>query len=109
MNIDFSGIAGKLMDSGTAKGIVLSLALTALGFVGKAAVQEFKVNDAIESHTKAITALQTGQDTTHEKLEGISVTLTQLGGKLDVINQKIDDDRERRNWNERHINDRAHR
>lgn len=105
MNIDFSAIAGKLLDSGTIKGVVLSLAFTAFGFVAKEAVQEFKVKTAIEDHTKAIADLKTGQDTTHAQLEGIAVTLTQFGGKLDVLNQKIDDDRERRNWNERHINE----
>lgn len=108
MNIDFSGIAGKLLESGTVKGIILSLAFATVGFVAKTAVQEYTVKTAVEDHTKAIADLQTGQNVTHAQIEGISVTLTAIGGKLDVLNQKIDDDRERRNWNERHINGRSH-
>lgn len=105
--MNLSEIAGKLMESGTARGVVLSVALTTFGFVAKEAVQEYKVNTAIEDHTKAISDLQSGQDVTHKRLEDIVVILEGIKGKQDVLNQKIDDDRERRNWNERHINERA--
>jgi len=99
----FAAVA-KFMSGDAVKGVLLSATFAILGFVCKQAVSEFRVDSTLEWHGKAITELQSGQQATHQKLEDLAVTSARIDGKLDVLSQKIDDDRwERQNYQQRHL------
>jgi hypothetical protein len=87
MNIDFS----KLVPDKVA---VVLAAVSCLGGWGIHALSVFNLDQQkLDEHTAQIQHLQTGQRETHDKLNDIGITILKVDGKLDVLNQKIDDDR----------------
>lgn len=98
MSIAATALA-KFLESPSVKGAAVSFVVTAIGFVAHQYVRQNEVDTQLSWHSKAITDLRTGQDLTHNSLEAHSIILERIEGKLDVVNQKIDDDR---NYAERH-------
>jgi hypothetical protein len=88
-----------IVDSTASKGIMLSLMVTIGGFGLKQAAHQEDVDHTLAWHSKVIMQIQGTQVETAKGLQEHTVTLSRIDGKLDVINQKIDDDR---NYAQRH-------
>lgn len=50
----------------------------------------------LQNHDTQIKALFAGQKETHDALQSLNTTVVRVEGKIDVVNQKIDDDRNAR-------------
>jgi hypothetical protein len=87
------------VDSAASKSVLLSIVVALGGFGIRTAVHENDVDNTLAWHSKAVQELRTSQEQTAHSLNDHTVVLSQINGKLDVINQKIDDDR---NYAQRH-------
>jgi hypothetical protein len=87
------------VDSAASKSVLLSVVVALGGFGIKTAVHQSEVDNTIAWHTKALAEIHASQSEVAKGLEYHTVVLSQISGKLDVINQKIDDDR---NYAQRH-------
>lgn len=83
----------ELMDSGILKNILLSGAMAAVGFVSHQMVSSAKQEQILVQHDTQIQKLYEDKATTHKDMNDLTVTVTRVEGKIDVLNQKIDDDR----------------
>lgn len=75
------------------KGGLLSVAMAGAGFLFHVAVASDKQETKLEQHDAQIQRLVEGQVAAHKDLNDVAVTIARVEGKLDVLNQKIDDDR----------------
>lgn len=91
MNVGF--IFDKVLESGAIKSVALSVAIAGGGFLVKSAVHEYSVDNELAWHGKALTELKAGQAEQAAQSQAHTVALTKISGQLDVLNQKIDDDR----------------
>lgn len=92
-------VVGKFLESGTAKSLIISALVTTGGFVLKQQVHEAQSDQTLAWHTEAIRKIHDHEETAAQALVDHTVTLARIEGKLDTVNQKIDDDR---NYAERH-------
>lgn len=83
-----------LLDSKTLRTGVISVTMAILGYAGHAAIEVNKQGDILDAHTATIQELKKGQDETHHVLADLTTAVVRVEGKVDVVNQKIDDDRE---------------
>lgn len=88
-----------IVDSTALKSVLASIVLAVGGMGVKQIVHQDEIDHTVEWHAKAIQQLQVSQETTNLAIQSHTITLSQINGKLDVINQKIDDDR---NYAQRH-------
>lgn len=88
-----------VVDSTASKSVVLSCVLAIGGYSFNQAVNQKETSQAVAWHTQAIKDMKANQDLLAKGLQEHTVTLSRIDGKLDVINQKIDDDR---NYAQRH-------
>lgn len=80
------------------KGFVFSLVVGGLGFAGHYFLSQHDVQASVQvtldQHSKEISdLLQSSKDTT-VAINQLNVTTTRIEGKIDTLNQKIDDDRQ---------------
>lgn len=87
MNIDFSS----LVPDKSAAVLAVITALAGWGLHALIAVNA--AGTKLDEHTVQIQKLWEGQKETHETLSNVNVTLARIDGKIDTLNQKVDDDR----------------
>jgi hypothetical protein len=73
--------------------VVSSLITGAAGFSAKAIVSTGSTDDTLKQHTVQLQKLWDGQAATTAALNTLSIGQAQISGKIDTLNQKIDDDR----------------
>jgi hypothetical protein len=88
-----------IADSTTSKNVMLSAIVGVGGFAIHQAMVWSDVQKDVAWHSAAIKELKANSDLTQKAITDHTVTLSRIDGKLDVINQKIDDDR---NYAQRH-------
>jgi hypothetical protein len=86
-------IAVNIFESGTVKSIAIGLVMSAVGFGSHQVIESVSQAHQLESQSAQIQKLFEGQSETHTQVQDLSVALARMEGKLDVLNQKIDDDR----------------
>jgi peptidoglycan hydrolase CwlO-like protein len=87
MSFDFSKVVPD-------KAAVILAIVTGVGGWAVHAFSLFNLDQTkLDEHTAQIQHLQQGQKETHEALNNVAVTLARVDGKIDVLSQKIDDDR----------------
>jgi hypothetical protein len=77
----------------TVKTIGIALLTGAIGFGSKQVIESYGQNHVVEEHTQQIGKLFDIAKKTQDGLQEQAVTTARIEGKIDVINQKIDDDR----------------
>lgn len=75
------------------KGSALSIVMAGAGFLVHVAVASDAQEKKLAEHDTQIQHLLDGQQRTNGALNNVSVTIARVEGKIDVLNQKIDDDR----------------
>jgi uncharacterized membrane protein len=80
-------------DISTVKGVILSLAMGAVGFGAHQIVDASSDKHTLDEHTQQIEKLFEIAKQNQLSLQDAAVAAARIEGKLDVINQKIDDDR----------------
>jgi peptidoglycan hydrolase CwlO-like protein len=75
------------------KGGALSIAMAGAGFLFHVAVASDTMDKKLQDHDTKIAQLIDGQQKINGTLSNIAVTIARVEGKIDVQNQKIDDDR----------------
>jgi hypothetical protein len=83
------GFETLIIKSGLGGLIVVGL----LGWVGHGLLSAYTDSSKLDQHTQQIEKLWEGQKATHDSLQELSVTVARIDGKIDVLGQKIDDDR----------------
>jgi hypothetical protein len=76
---------------GIAKQVGVALIAGVLGFGGKAVVESVGNGKELERDSQLIAKLFEGQAATHKDVQDLVVSETRLEGKVDVLNQKVDD------------------
>ena len=79
--------------SATIKSLLLSVLVGAGGWTAHTLLESNGNAQVLAAHGKQLDALTAGQAKTDDALDGLAVTVARIDGKLDVVNQKIDDDR----------------
>jgi peptidoglycan hydrolase CwlO-like protein len=82
-----------IFENSVVKNIAISLVMGAIGFGTHQAVESVSQTHQLETQNTQIQKLFEGQSETHTQVQDLSVALARMEGKLDVLNQKIDDDR----------------
>lgn len=82
-----------VFDNGIVKNIAISLAMGAVGFGSHQVIESVGQQRQLETQSMQIQKLFEGQSQTHTQVQDLSVALARMEGKIDVLNQKIDDDR----------------
>jgi hypothetical protein len=82
-----------IFDSAVVKNIAISLLMGAVGFGSHQMIESVSQTKQLDTQTAQIQKLFEGQTATHTQVEDLGVALARMEGKLDVLNQKIDDDR----------------
>lgn len=80
-------------NNGTVKSLALSALLGLGGWTAHTLISTEGNSQTLAAHGRQLDTLEQGQDKTQEALQGLSVAVAKIDGKLDVVNQKIDDDR----------------
>ena len=80
-----------LLENGMVKYLLLPALAAVGGFLGHAVVEVPGLSKQVEQHTTQLQNLWTGQAETHKALQDVAVAVTRVDGKLDVVNQKLDD------------------
>jgi hypothetical protein len=89
-----SNVFHALTDNDTVRTVFIAIVTGALGW-GSHAVMELNVqSQRLETHDKQLQVLFEGQNRTHQALQDLNTTIVRVEGKIDVVNQKIDDDRD---------------
>jgi hypothetical protein len=86
----------ELFENSAVKSVTISVLMAALGWAGNTLMQVPSTNVKLDEHTKQIAALSDAQSKTSDKLDRITDSLGRIEAKVDVANQKIDDDRKAR-------------
>ena len=82
-----------VLDNSTVRGIGLSILMGLLGFGAKQAVESYGQTTTLTQHTAQISKLFDIAQQNQKALETNAVSTARIEVKIDVINQKIDDDR----------------
>lgn len=82
-----------LFNSALAKGVFASLLVGLGGWTAHTLVEARSNSQMLSAHTQQLDRLEAGQTKQEDTLKGLGVAVAQINGKLDVVNQKIDDDR----------------
>lgn len=77
------------------RNIAVSVALTALGAGAHQVVESASQERTLAAHSEQIAKLS-------DEVEKVDVGIARIEGKIDVLNQKIDDDRTRSASDQRH-------
>jgi hypothetical protein len=78
------------------KTAVVSVVMATCGWAGHTVLEMNAQSKVLDEHTVQIQKLFDGQAETHKSLQDVTTTLTRMEGKIDVVNQKVDDDRSRK-------------
>lgn len=81
----------KFFESSTTKSVAISIAMGVLGFLGHSLLQLHSQGDELTEHRQAIVNLTAEREKDHDVIENISIVIERIEGKIDVLNQKIDD------------------
>lgn len=85
-----------LIGSDTIRTAAISGTMAIIGWVSHTMLELNGQAAQLQSHDAQIKALFSGQRETHEALQSLTTTVVRVEGKIDVVNQKIDDDRNAR-------------
>ena len=80
-------------DASWLKSVTLSLVIGGLGWTAHTLLTSDGNARLLTEHTQQLEKLAAGQEKTADALQNMAVTITRIDGKLDTVNQKIDDDR----------------
>lgn len=79
--------------SGAIKSLLLSALIGAGGWTAHTLISTEGNTQVLAEHSRQLEKLEQGQEQTRSTLSDLEVTMKGIDGKLDVVNQKIDDDR----------------
>jgi hypothetical protein len=82
-----------LFNGDTAKGFILSTIAGTVMFFGHWFFSDHDQQNLLDQHTVQLSALKATVDETSKAIQQLVITTTRTDGKLDTLNQKIDDDR----------------
>lgn len=82
-----------IFENSTVKGIALSLAMGAIGFGSKQVIESYGQIHMLDEHTQQIGKLFEIAKQNQQNLQESAVSMARIEGKIDVLNQKVDDDR----------------
>lgn len=90
------GVLQNLLKSDSIKGVLFSVAIGAALFVGRTFLSSHDqpLQTTLDQHTAQINALMIDARDTNKVVQDLTVTAARTEGKIDTINQKIDDDRQ---------------
>lgn len=80
-------------NNSTVKSIAISVLVGTGGWAAHTLVGSAGNSQVLAMHGKQLDALTQGQQKTDDALDRLAITVTRIDGKLDTVNQKIDDDR----------------
>jgi hypothetical protein len=83
----------KALERITVKGLIIPVVMGLLGWGGHTLLSAYSVGIEVDNHTQQLKALWDSQRQTHNDIQTVVNTVTRIDGKIDVLNQKIDDDR----------------
>ena len=89
-------VLSTLATSEAVRTAAFSVVFAGLGYAGHTAYEVSSQATKIETHDAQIQKLFDGQHETHQALQDLNTVVVRVEGKLDVVNQKIDDDRSSR-------------
>lgn len=89
----FGGLLRGVLENSTTKSVGLSVLMAIAGYMFHAYGQLNQQELQIADNQQQIKELQLNQDTTKVAIDNVAISITRIEGKLDVLNQKIDDDR----------------
>lgn len=81
------------LNNAATKSVAVSILVGAFGWTAHTLIITQSNGQTLTEHTAQLNSLEEGQKDTREVLQLLSVTIAKMDGKLDVVNQKIDDDR----------------
>jgi hypothetical protein len=80
-------------NNATTKSLALSILVGAGGWTAHTLIGAQNNGQVLAVHTQQLAELKQGQQKVDEALDSLAITVTRMDGKLDTVNQKIDDDR----------------
>lgn len=83
----------KFTDSNAARGVILSAVLAITGFVVDQKTQAFRAQQKLDDHTIQLDRLEASSKASEARQQLLELSVSRVEGKIDVLNQKIDDDR----------------
>lgn len=84
------------LNNTTTKSVAVSILVGTGGWAAHTLVGAQANATVLAAHTQQLERLWQGQGQASAALQGLGVAITRIDGKLDVVNQKIDDDRAHR-------------
>ena len=83
-----------MLDSASLRtGLIVSVLSSVLVFGGHQILKTVTQEDQLNAQAKQIETLSAGQAQTHDQVKDLAATVARIEGKIDVVSQKIDDDR----------------
>ena len=80
-------------NNGTTKSLSITALVAVGGWTANTLINAHGQSDVLAAHTQQLDKLWQGQAQTHNDIQSLSVVVATVNGKLDVLGQKIDDDR----------------
>jgi peptidoglycan hydrolase CwlO-like protein len=75
------------------RSVALSATMAIVGFVSHQMIASVGQEKQLATHDQQIAKLFESQGEIHKSVEDLAIAVARVEGKLDVLNQKIDDDR----------------
>ena len=82
-----------LIDSDAVRTAAISAVVATFGWAGHTALELRDHNAQLRIHDAQIRSLTDGQNATRDSIKDVGVAIARVEGKVDTVNQKIDDDR----------------
>jgi Tfp pilus assembly protein PilN len=83
----------RYIGGGTLKGVGISVIMGVLGFATKSLLQVNTQQQILEQHSQALATLSTSAQKTSDSVQALTITTARVEGKIDVLKQRIDDQR----------------
>ena len=83
-----------MLDSASVRtGLIVSVLSSVIVFGGHQVLKTVTQEDQLTAQAKQIETLSAGQAETHDQVKDLAAIVARIEGKIDVVSQKIDDDR----------------
>lgn len=82
-----------ILDNSIVKQAAMYLFVAAVGFGSNKIVESVSQGRIVEQQAIEIKGLSDGQEKTHSDVQDLGIALARIEGKIDVLNQKVEDDR----------------
>ena len=80
-------------NNGTTKSLAITALVAVGGWTANTLINAHGQSDVLATHTQQLDKLWMAQGETSKAIASLSLTTAQISGKIDVLGQKIDDDR----------------